>query len=188
MSSHNETLKVVGKKFKNLYVKDVGKQDRWGTYKLLVVCDCGNICEMYKRYVIEYGNCRECGHKKKYTGFEDISGSYWGRLTRGAIERNLVFDIKIQEAWELYILQDKKCVLSGEYIYFDKHFYLKHHKTDQTASLDRIDSSKGYIKGNIQWIHVDLNFMKHEYPQEYFIEMCKRVAKNNEIDKSVFGS
>ena len=48
-----------------------------------------------------------------------------------------------------------------------------------TASLDRIDSKKGYIKGNLQWVHKDLNIMKNSYPNQYFIEMCKKVANAN---------
>jgi hypothetical protein len=48
-----------------------------------------------------------------------------------------------------------------------------------TASLDRIDSSKGYEEGNIQWVHKHINFMKRTYSQEYFIDMCKKVADNN---------
>jgi hypothetical protein len=48
-----------------------------------------------------------------------------------------------------------------------------------TASLDRIDSSRGYTLDNIQWVHKDLNKMKTNYPNDYFIKMCKYVANNN---------
>jgi hypothetical protein len=54
----------------------------------------------------------------------------------------------------------------------------KDHK-NRTASLDRIDSSKGYTKNNIQWIYKPINSMKRDYTQERFIELCKLVAKNN---------
>jgi hypothetical protein len=50
-----------------------------------------------------------------------------------------------------------------------------------TASIDRIDSSKGYILGNIQWVHKDVNFMKRTYSQEYFVKMCKLITENCEI-------
>jgi hypothetical protein len=48
-----------------------------------------------------------------------------------------------------------------------------------TASLDRINNDLGYIKGNIQWVHINVNMMKNKYTQEEFIEVCKLVAKNN---------
>ena len=47
-----------------------------------------------------------------------------------------------------------------------------------TASLDRIDSSKGYVKGNIQWVHIAINFMKHSLPEEEFVRWCCLVAKH----------
>jgi len=33
-----------------------------------------------------------------------------------------------------------------------------------TASLDRIDSSKGYVQGNVQFVLAPLNMAKKEYP------------------------
>ena len=52
-----------------------------------------------------------------------------------------------------------------------------------TASLDRIDSSRGYTLDNIQWVHKDLNKMKTNYPNDYFIKMCKYVANNNKQNR-----
>lgn len=51
----------------------------------------------------------------------------------------------------------------------------------QTASLDRIDSSKGYVLGNIQWVHKDINKMKLDYDQDYFIDICRRIAEYNSL-------
>ena len=50
-----------------------------------------------------------------------------------------------------------------------------------TVSLDRIDSSKGYIVGNIQLVCAAINKMKQEYPEELFIQLCHCVAQNNSI-------
>lgn len=52
-------------------------------------------------------------------------------------------------------------------------------RKNQTASLDRIDSSKGYIEGNVQWLHKDINQMKINFNQKDFIKYCKLIAKNN---------
>lgn len=43
-------------------------------------------------------------------------------------------------------------------------------------SIDRIDSSEGYLKGNVQLLHKDVNMAKQQYSQDYFVEMCKAVA------------
>ena len=47
-----------------------------------------------------------------------------------------------------------------------------------TASLDRIDSSKGYIQGNIQWVHKRINQMKWDSEENDFINWCKLVANH----------
>ena len=39
-----------------------------------------------------------------------------------------------------------------------------------------IDSSKGYIKDNVQWVHKDVNFMKQSLPQEKFIDYCRKIS------------
>lgn len=52
-----------------------------------------------------------------------------------------------------------------------------------TASIDRIDSSKGYIKGNIQIVHKTLNKMKLNMRDEEFIAICEEVYLNRVDDE-----
>ena len=54
------------------------------------------------------------------------------------------------------------------------------HNYTCTASLDRIDSSKGYILGNIQLVHRDVNRIKSDFEQDYFIKICKLISLKNE--------
>lgn len=53
-----------------------------------------------------------------------------------------------------------------------------------TVSLDRIDSSIGYVVGNIQLVCAAINKMKQEYPEEVFLLFCHSVAQNNELSDS----
>ena len=46
--------------------------------------------------------------------------------------------------------------------------FKKRHNDSKTASLDRIDSSKGYTEDNIQWVHKDVNQMKMDLPEQRF--------------------
>lgn len=46
----------------------------------------------------------------------------------------------------------------------------------QSASIDRIDSSKGYIVGNIGLCVSDLNLMKLDLPLNQFVNYCKAVS------------
>lgn len=106
----------------------------------------------------------------------DISESEFRRIQIGAKKRNLEFSITIEYIWELFIKQNRKCALSGQEIYFGKNRKDERHG-NKTASLDRINNKIGYIEGNVQWIHKDINFMKHAYEQEYFIKICEMVCK-----------
>lgn len=44
--------------------------------------------------------------------------------------------------------------------------------------MDRIDHTKGYVVGNVQWVHRHINMMKWKLGQELFIDLCKKVANN----------
>jgi len=46
-----------------------------------------------------------------------------------------------------------------------------------TASIDRIDSTKGYIKGNIQFVSTAINYMKHSMTHDETIELINIISK-----------
>ncbi len=49
-------------------------------------------------------------------------------------------------------------------------------KVANIASVDRIDSSKGYIVGNIQFVAFIANVAKHDFHEDELIKFCKAVA------------
>ena len=51
------------------------------------------------------------------------------------------------------------------------------------ASLDRIDSSQGYIKGNVQFVSTPINYMKNDLSHEETIEFLKTIITNLSFDK-----
>lgn len=150
---------------------------RDGNTKCKCRCKCGRVGTMAV-YAFTSGSSRQCKKCANWTGFGDISGSYWTSLIRGAIKRGLKFTVTIEYAWDIFIKQNKKCELSGLDIDFQRN-RSKAVKSNQTASLDRIDSTKGYEIGNIQWVHKDINNMKLNHTQEYFIDLCKKIAEKH---------
>ena len=78
-------------------------------------------------------------------------------------------------AWEQFLKQNRNCALSGEAL----RFQTKCKSSDGTASLDRIDSSHGYIGGNVQWVHKDINYMKMDLDNAKFIDWCRKVAQHS---------
>jgi len=110
-----------------------------------------------------------------YKGTGNICSIYFNRVRERAGVRGIEFNITAEDMLEKYNQQNGKCALSGIDITLQRN-YKKYKK--MTASLDRIDSSKSYTIDNIQWVHRDINIMKNHYNEEYFIEMCKLIAKN----------
>jgi len=143
-------------------------------------CKCGKIQSLTKtNLVAKKPSCRNCGQQnrvsKRYKGYEDICGTYWAEVRSSAIKRRFEFALDIQDVWKLYIKQNRKCALSGQPIQFHK---IHRHK-DRTASIDRIDSNKGYTLDNIQIVHRDINYMKRDLVDGDFILQCIKVADFN---------
>lgn len=115
---------------------------------------------------------------KRWTGYKDIAGYTWRRIQSGASQRNLEFSITIEEAWDIYTSQKGICALSGFPIVLDASLgsLNKNGYQRSTASLDRIESDKGYIKGNVQWVHKDINRLKSNWSEEHFFKMCEAVT------------
>jgi hypothetical protein len=46
------------------------------------------------------------------------------------------------------------------------------------ASLDRIDSKKGYVRGNVRWVSRAINLMKNDMSDESLNEFLKLISEN----------
>ena len=111
-----------------------------------------------------------------WIGYEDISGTHWLSIQKTAHKRKIDFNITIEEAWQIFVKQNRKCKLSGVDIWFSPTGANRYQKT--TASLDRIDSSLGYTVDNCQWLHKTVNQMKMSSTDEDFISWCSLVYNN----------
>jgi hypothetical protein len=116
--------------------------------------------------------CKKCGIPKN-TGkgrYEDILYSWFDVKKRSAKDRGLCWDLTIEQIWDMYVLQNKKCALSGIDIGWSPT------GMTATASVDRIDSQEGYVIENVQLVHKHVNFMKQSLDQDYFIDLCNRIS------------
>jgi hypothetical protein len=141
-------------------------------------CSCGTLNEQ-DGYALRKGKttrCKNCSTSRyKWQGYEDISKTYWSGIKARALLRNKKFEVTIEEAWDLFVKQNKSCALSGLPLIFSRR-YITNLCKDQTASLDRIDSSKGYLPGNVQWVHKDINRMKQDLDQPRFLDLCLKIT------------
>lgn len=171
---------LIGKKFNKLTVIKKLDTKRYDLYEYECLCDCGNK-KILTSYDVRSGRYVSCGCVSKllgrnhptWRGYEDISLLFFNSIKSSAIKRNIDFKITIEYLWNLFILQNKKCALSGT------DLILNGYKAKGNASVDRINSDVGYVEGNVQWVYKDINIMKNGYSNNYFIHMCKIVSDNN---------
>jgi hypothetical protein len=158
------------------------------------LCDCGNTKDIYGGNLTSKGTL-SCGcyikekakalgkisGLKKRKGTKNITGNYWCNIRNGAKQRDLELSISIDYAQQLLEKQNFKCALTGRNLIMDieNTYDLKGTNSLNTASLDRIDSNKGYIEGNVQWVHKNINRIKMDFEQQEFIDLCYEVTKHN---------
>lgn len=169
-----------GDTFGRLEVIDATKVKKGHNYYVLVRC---NNCkkEFLKPvwWLVKGQQCQCVWHEMRttFSGYEHLSGTYYSALKLNAKARNLEFLVTKKDLVELLEKQDFKCALSGIDISLSS---LHKDLRKNTASLDRIDSSRGYVLDNLQWVHKDINIMKNHYEENYFVDMCKLISKFKE--------
>jgi hypothetical protein len=102
--------------------------------------------------------------KDKYSGFREF--------IRRVKNRNHEHDIDLDYLVDLWNKQNGKC------IYTNIDMILPHgvkRGTSFTASLDRIDSSMGYMKGNVQFTLTAINYMKNDMTHEQTIDLINLI-------------
>jgi len=153
--------------------------------QLICKCKCGNIKQLHSSR-IRLKQVKSCGCLSKRRGVDNPLCKGFGNIPKSVLtkciinarDRNIDFHLTIEDLDSQYKKQNGKCSISGVHIGFkdDK----KNSNTILcTSSLDRIDSSKGYTKDNIQWVHKKVQQMKWNIAQKEFIEWCKIIASNN---------
>ena len=150
-----------------------------------VQCDCGYV-GWRNPHQLKTGKstrCKRCGRIGIYENGEPrtVSGlikSKYRQLKQGLSTRkkvsNLNFDLSVADLQDLYE-KSQICALSGLDITLDYSKTLQ----EQNLSVDRIDSSIGYTKSNIQLVDKRINMMKGTLSNEEFIMLCTAVADYN---------
>lgn len=143
--------------------KDGSLQDRW-----ICRCVCGDVKSIRTAKLLNgssYG-CVECYKKRRHKS-GNIPSKLWSGLVNGAKSRGLEVTITPDYIWGLFLSQQGKCAISGQTLKLC---------SGGNASLDRIDSSKGYFPGNVQWVHKRVNIAKMNLTDEDFIILCDKIS------------
>lgn len=110
--------------------------------------------------------------------WQKLTSSIFNRRTKGF--RNIATEwlenkdaLRTYLKW-LYKEQNGKCALSGQEMTFDRH-------CENAVSVDRIDSSRGYVKGNIQLTTWWANKMKMDLTLSDFKHKVQILADSFDV-------
>jgi hypothetical protein len=99
-------------------------------------------------------------------------------------KKNSSIDFDIGYLKEVWDSQDGICPFAGIKMSLrTMKDSLKSRITAYCASVDRIDNSIGYVRGNIRFVCHMANMARNKYSDEQVIEFCRLVAANR-IDES----
>jgi hypothetical protein len=86
-------------------------------------------------------------------------------------KKGRIFEIDLKYILDMLEQQNHRCKLTN--------IKLTHVVGPKCVSIDRIDSSLGYIKGNIQLVYAGINLAKKDYSNDEIITLVKEI-KNHE--------
>lgn len=177
----NISERFIGVRFGKLVVVSFDNRNLRGQTFWKCKCDCGKEKVVRGDHLLNTAT-KSCGcnnqgaRHHKWKGCGEIGGWTWNNYRIGAKRRKIPFKVTIEEMWNKFLTQDRKCALSGVELFFSP---IQGSGPKTNASMDRIDPLKGYTVDNVQWVTKDVNFAKRILTQTQFLELCKRVTETN---------
>lgn len=85
-------------------------------------------------------------------------------------------DLDREYLYQLFKEQDGRCALSGATLKIEKGAVT-------CLSLDKIDSSLGYVRGNVQWLAWAVNRAKGDMNTDVFVDMCRQIIEYQKVQR-----
>jgi hypothetical protein len=138
-----------------------------------------NFCS---RSCVGKNNLKNFGEKRvdlSKLGYKRLGDEYtiYRYHFRNIKKRNQIIDVSIDDLKEQWELQNGICEFSGVKLILSSHTKIEKNPI-YAASLDRIDNSKGYVKGNIRWVSRAMNWMKNTMTDDMVNELINIIIKN----------
>jgi len=174
---------LTGRVFGRLTVEAESGKTNNGNYKWQCKCACGNMTLVASHQLVN-GRTRSCGclrtelnsgsNSHYYTkGETGTITQVFKRYMKGAIKRQLVFDLTLEEFTSL---SGADCVYCGDPPSIGCEGVVRN-------GVDRVDSSKGYVQGNVVSCCKTCNIMKHKFTAKQFIDKAIQVADKSKSNK-----
>lgn len=103
-----------------------------------------------------------------YNGCGKVYGEFVSDIRYKARAKEREFDIDAVFLDEMLQKQNSLCALSGERL----DLFPRSDPREETGSIDRIDSTKDYLKDNVWFVHKHINIMKKDLPLDKFLQYC----------------
>ena len=174
---------LTGQKFGRLTVieRDVSIK---GRVKWVCRCDCGNLQSVVTSN-LKSGHTKSCGcykaekSRERCIAKEDINNTkyndLYGRYKRGAKQRNIPFNLTIDEVKRIIHQPCYYCgTIESNTIFAKKKqgYEIKYN------GIDRVDNNKGYEIENVVPCCQTCNFAKHTMTQDEFYNWIQRVSNH----------
>ena len=156
------------------------------TYITLICSVCGR--EFSRLASIERSNrksfknvccSRACSSKIQHSSEASLKKRLYYQLSQAirARDKEVGEDVDEDYLLEVWNEQQGRCPYSGQELILKPHRN-RGIRIPNQASVDRIDSSLGYIRGNIEFVSLIANMAKNVWSKNDVIEFCKEVTEN----------
>lgn len=88
-------------------------------------------------------------------------------------------DITVEYLKEIWDKQGGKCPYTGLELKIPRNTQGHNIKTDSLmkASLDRVDSGKGYVQGNVEFVCIGINLLKRDFSKDQVVNFLSQIQK-----------
>ena len=175
---------LTGKRFGHVVVQSRCDGDRNGKTKWICLCDCGNKKPTYASE-LRRGRGVSCGYGCPYYPLQIPPSKYvWFNYRGSAKRKNLPFTLTVEQ---LTSIISQPCDYCGRLPSqpMSPSQTRKHpsYETFRYNGIDRVDSARGYVDGNVVPCCKPCNEMKSDKSSEEFLELVKAVY-NHSIGKA----
>jgi len=116
----------------------------------------------------------------KFSRFRYAMGTVRTRARQNVRRCKKLYDIDLEYLKQLWEEQDGKCPLTGwDLELAPTSAGWKGDPHPRRASLDRIDNSLGYMKGNVRFISIMANYCRNSFDDKDLIEFCMAVVEKS---------
>lgn len=116
--------------------------------------------------------CKLCSNRTNHPAglVGPVRQAWFNSFRKSALTRGYAWELTIEDIVALYTKQNGRCALTNWPIAWSATQW------NHTASIDRIDNTRGYTQDNIQLVHKTANMARGTLTLDHFTYLCHAVA------------